>query len=321
MHRDATARIRPRVFLEGGFLVELRPGSPSAPELADNGTIPLSQTSVPVQFHQVLDVLDSPTRDSLHDGLDTLAGGLGDGGAEGLKTLAPQLKPLLRDVSWVAEAARGTRSDDVSQLVRSTNKVAVALDQRPERLGSLVDNLATTAVAVRSRDTQLAASLAELDRVLRAAPPALRSLDRALPALERAGRHVAPALPLAPRAFRDTAAAMRSLGRLAAPRRRARTLLALETAFRDLPALVGQLAKTFPETKPLSDCLSSHVLPLFNAKVPDGELSRAGPCGRTSCTRWWDCRARPRTSTATGTRCATSWASASRRWAPCPARS
>ncbi len=33
VHRDATAHIRARVFLEGGFLVELRPGSPSAPEL------------------------------------------------------------------------------------------------------------------------------------------------------------------------------------------------------------------------------------------------------------------------------------------------
>ncbi len=28
VHRDATARIRPRVFLEGGFLVELQPGQP-----------------------------------------------------------------------------------------------------------------------------------------------------------------------------------------------------------------------------------------------------------------------------------------------------
>ena len=151
VHRDATARIRPRVFLEGGFLVELQPGSPSAPELADDGTIPLAQTTVPVQFHQVLGVLDAPTRDSLHAGLDTVAGGLGDGGADGLKTLAPQLKPLLRDVAWVAEASRGTRPDDVSELVRSTNKVALALDRRPERLGSLVDNLATTAAAVRSR--------------------------------------------------------------------------------------------------------------------------------------------------------------------------
>lgn len=277
VHRDATARVRPRVFLEGGFLVELRPGSPSSPELADNGTIPLAQTSVPVQFHQVLDVLDSPTRASLRGGLDTLAGGLADGGADGLRTLAPELRPLLRDTAWVAEAARGTRPDDVSALVRSTNRLAVALDQRPEQLGALTDNLAATAVAVRSRDRELAASLAGLSQVLRATPPALRSLDRTLPRLERAGRQIRPALPVAPGAFRDTAAAMRELGALAAPRRRPRTLTALRTAFRDLPLLVGQLARTFPETKPLGDCLNSHVLPLFNAKVPDGDLSSGRP--------------------------------------------
>jgi len=277
VHRDAMARVRPRVFLEGGFLVELEPGSPSAPELPDNGTLPLAQTTVPVQFHQVLTVLDAPTRQSLRGGIDTLAGGLGDGGAAGLRTLAPELRPLLRDTAWVAEAARGTEPDDVSELVRSTNRIAVALDRRPEQLGSLVDNLATTAAAVRSRDGELAASIGELSRVLRATPPALRALDGALPALERAGDHLAPALPVAPRAFRETAEAMRELGRLAAPRRRARTLVALETAFRDLPTLVGRLAATFPQTKPLSDCLSSHVLPLFQSKVPDGALSSGRP--------------------------------------------
>lgn len=277
VHRDAMARIRPRVFLEGGFLVELSPGSPSEPELADNDTIPLSQTTVPVQFHQVLSVLDSPSRRSVARSLDTLAGGFGDGGANGLKTLAPELRPLLRDLAWVSEASRGTEADDVTTLVRSTNKIALALDERPERLGSLVDNLARTAAAVRARDVQLAASLDELSRVLRASPAALDALDSALPRLERAGGHLARALPTAPRYLRETAAVMAELRRLAAPSRRSKTLTALETSFRDLPTLVGRLAATFPETKPLSDCLTSHVLPLFNSKVPDGELSSNRP--------------------------------------------
>ena len=33
IHRDAQLKIRPRIFLEGNFFVELQPGSPSAPEL------------------------------------------------------------------------------------------------------------------------------------------------------------------------------------------------------------------------------------------------------------------------------------------------
>ena len=33
IHEDATAKIRPRIFLEGNFFVDLKPGTPSAPKL------------------------------------------------------------------------------------------------------------------------------------------------------------------------------------------------------------------------------------------------------------------------------------------------
>ena len=35
LHEDATAKIRPRIFLEGNFFVDLHPGTPSSPKLAD----------------------------------------------------------------------------------------------------------------------------------------------------------------------------------------------------------------------------------------------------------------------------------------------
>ena len=48
IHRDATLKIRPRLFLEGNFYVDLKAGSRSAPELRDGGTIPLAQTATPL---------------------------------------------------------------------------------------------------------------------------------------------------------------------------------------------------------------------------------------------------------------------------------
>src|SRR5689334_8601545 len=42
IHDDAEVEIRPRLFLEGNFFLDLRPGSPSAPELQDGGTIPVT---------------------------------------------------------------------------------------------------------------------------------------------------------------------------------------------------------------------------------------------------------------------------------------
>ena len=70
LHEDATAKIRPRIFLEGNFFVDLRPGSPSAPELEDGGTIAVTQTATPVQLDQVLTSLQSDTRQDLKDVLN-----------------------------------------------------------------------------------------------------------------------------------------------------------------------------------------------------------------------------------------------------------
>ena len=55
--------MRPRIFLEGNFFVDLSPGSPSAPEMEDGGDpIPMNQTSAPVQFGDLLAALQTDTR-------------------------------------------------------------------------------------------------------------------------------------------------------------------------------------------------------------------------------------------------------------------
>lgn len=43
LHKDATMKIRPRIFLEGNFFVDVRPGTPSAPKIDDGDTLPLTQ--------------------------------------------------------------------------------------------------------------------------------------------------------------------------------------------------------------------------------------------------------------------------------------
>ena len=60
IHRDATFKIRPRIFLEGNFFVDVSPGSPSAPALGDGDRVPINQTSAPVQLDQVLGALQAP---------------------------------------------------------------------------------------------------------------------------------------------------------------------------------------------------------------------------------------------------------------------
>ena len=69
VREDATLKIRPRLFLEGNFFVDLKPGTPGADELADGGMIPVTQTATPVQLDQVLTALQTDTRASLQETL------------------------------------------------------------------------------------------------------------------------------------------------------------------------------------------------------------------------------------------------------------
>jgi ABC-type transporter Mla subunit MlaD len=84
IHEDATIKVRPRIFLEGNFFVDLKPGTPGAPTVDEGYTIPVAQTAAPVQLDQILSVLQSDTRDNLKLLLAALGEGFADGGAQSL---------------------------------------------------------------------------------------------------------------------------------------------------------------------------------------------------------------------------------------------
>src|SRR5207302_2975553 len=79
VHSDATLKIRPRLFLEGNFFVDLKPGTPSAREISDRGIIPVAQVARPVQLDQVLTSLTAPSRSSLRGVLHGFSDALGTG--------------------------------------------------------------------------------------------------------------------------------------------------------------------------------------------------------------------------------------------------
>src|SRR4051794_14678744 len=65
LYKDAEVKVRPRIFLEGNFFLDVQPGTPGAGKIADGGTIPVSQTTAPVQLDQVLTSLQHNTRRDL----------------------------------------------------------------------------------------------------------------------------------------------------------------------------------------------------------------------------------------------------------------
>src|SRR5437588_6268089 len=105
IHSDATATIRPRIFLEGNFFVDVNPGSPSAATLRDGGMIPAAQTSAPVQLDQVLSTLRTSTRADLQVLLQELSTGFAGQGAAGLNRSIPFWAPAYKGGSTVNDAS------------------------------------------------------------------------------------------------------------------------------------------------------------------------------------------------------------------------
>jgi virulence factor Mce-like protein len=134
IHEDARAKIRPRIFLEGNFFVDLEPGTPGAAEMQDGQEIPINQTSVPVQFDQLLTSLQSDTREDLKTLLDEYGKALDKGGAEGFNRSIPYWKPAYRDTAIVNDAMLGRAEHDLSGYVKSAGATAAALDRNATQL-------------------------------------------------------------------------------------------------------------------------------------------------------------------------------------------
>lgn len=201
LHTDATLKVRPRLFLEGNYFVDMQPGSPSAPELEENATIPATQTAAPVGVGEVLSALQSDTREDLKTVLKEYGAALEGKGAKGYNRSTKYWRSAYQNNSLVADATRGVFENDLSQYVDGAGTVAAALDRSPDRLRALITNLATTATAFASEQQNLSATIDELPRTLGAGHRALGTLNGAFPAVRRFAADLTPAVRTSPPAL------------------------------------------------------------------------------------------------------------------------
>jgi virulence factor Mce-like protein len=277
IHTDAFAKIRPRFFLEGAFYVELLPGTPNAPEMKSGGTIPLSRTAIPVQFHQVLSALIRPVRAELRKMIFGLAQTFDKGGAEAFGHAMTPLAPAMRDTSIVAEAARGTEPHDMSKLIDGLSRVTYGLGHNDRDLAELVTAANRTTGAMAAESAGLRGTVREIDNVLRAAPPAFTALDAALPPTESFAAAIRPALRISPPVLRRADAVLDQLRLAVRPSQLPRLLSTLRPALLALPSFTRNLRTLFPIVTPVSNCVRARLIPMLNTKLEDGRLSTGRP--------------------------------------------
>ena len=276
IHRDAQVKIRPRMFLEGNWFLEMSPGSDATPELEDGGTIPVSQTSSPVQLGQVLSILESDTRENIRKIFREYGSSLEGAGARGFNRSIPYWEPAYRNSAIVQEATLGLGEHDLSGYIDSAGRVARGLDRSPDALRSLITDFNTAAGAFAREATSLETAIAELPRTLRAARPALARLNEAFPPLRRLTADLRPSIRESGRTIDVSFPFIRQTRRLVS-RAELRGLVA------DLRPTVPSLARLTRDTVPLfeqvresSSCENEVLDPFSNDRLEDPVFPATG---------------------------------------------
>lgn len=178
IHKDATFAIRPRIFLEGNFFVDVSPGTPEAPTAPSGYTFPVQQGTEPVQFDQVVTSLQSNTRQNLQTLLQQFGTAVKKGGPSYNASIKYWL-PAYEYSAVVAHDALGLQTHDLSNWIAEQGEVSGAIDTHPQNLQNLITNFNTTAHAFAVQNTALSQAVAELPKTLATAIPAFHALNAA----------------------------------------------------------------------------------------------------------------------------------------------
>ena len=183
-----TRTVLRRKTLLGEPFIQLIPGTPEdqgGHMLAENGTIPLSQTGTSVELDEALRVFDPPTRHNLRLILAELA--------RGTDRVGPDLNGSLGNLRPVTESAAGvmhilaSQGQAVHTLVHDSDVTLNALTERRGELHDLIAAGNSVLSATASRDQALSETVELL-------PPTLRQLKPTLDLAREVGVEADPVL-------------------------------------------------------------------------------------------------------------------------------
>jgi ABC-type transporter Mla subunit MlaD len=294
IHKDATLKIRPKLFLEGNFFVQLSPGSASAASLDSGSTVPVPPTSTAVKIDPVLTSLQANTRANLQK----LLAGYGD--AINGKPLpgedadqVPEVRGLtagqalnkslnysgraLRGTSLVNQGFMGEDIHDLSKLVASTQKVAAALNSNEGVLQDFITNFNRTMAAFAAQQNNLQTSIGLLGPVVTKAHSTLLHLDQSFPPTRAWAREILPGV-------RETAATIDAsfpwvaqARKLVSPAELGGLVNELRPSIHDLAGVTDESLKLIPQLDLINRCATKVILPTGDVPIQDGFLTTGLP--------------------------------------------
>jgi phospholipid/cholesterol/gamma-HCH transport system substrate-binding protein len=294
IHDDAFAEIRPRIFLEGNFFIELDPGSPSAPELDSGGTIPVTHTSTAVQLDQILTALQSPVRADLAQVFEGFGKALnekpsaaedarqlpevqGKTGGEAINGIFKYGGAAGRYGAQTTNALLGTQAKDLSKLIAGTSRTFGAFSQNEADLKGLIDNFEIFTGALAQQSGNLEKTISAFAPALKTAKTSLVNLNETLPPLRAYAIALRPAVAELPELINSAEPFLAQARPLLSQSEAGGTarLLAELT-----PGLAGAAREgnrsAIPQLNRLSTCATRVLIPTSNQTIND-QFSTGGP--------------------------------------------
>jgi phospholipid/cholesterol/gamma-HCH transport system substrate-binding protein len=287
IHRDAGAKIRARILLEGNWFVDLQPGTPTSPTVSSGYTIPVAQTSDPVQLDQVLDALNTDTRANLQTFLIEYGSALtrkptpaqdaeqnpsvrGLNAAQALNKAYRESPPALEGGAIVNQALGGVEENDLSHLFRGIEATTAKLNVDEQILGEWVGNFNTFLGTLANQSSSLVATVAELPGTLQNASRAFVNFSAAAPTIRRFSREIIPGVEQTPATIKAAYPWIAQVQASAAPNELGGVAKDLREAAPTIAGLVVPQPAFFEQTDLFSKCLTKVFFPAGNTKLQDG---------------------------------------------------
>ena len=297
IRENASAQIRPRLFLEGNWFIDLDPGTPESPEMEDNGMIPLSNTATSVQVGDILRTLQTPERANIQRLLVSLGTALnqeptaqqdltfepfvqGLSGGEALNLAYRRGETAARGTAIVNAATLGTEPNDLGNLLRGLSRVTRAVNERGDDLQGFVTNFATFTGALAAESENLGLTIQRLGPTLVVARSALVSLNDALPALRGFAIASTPGLNELPRTIRLTKPFLRQLKPLLTERELLGLAQIIQRTTPDAAKSASATLKLLPQLRSFGLCIADTISPTGEQVINDGAFGNGQPAHR-----------------------------------------
>jgi phospholipid/cholesterol/gamma-HCH transport system substrate-binding protein len=290
IHKDATLKIRSRIFLEGNFFVDMTPGTPSGPEIDDGDTVPVTRTSTPVQLDELLTALQTNDREALQDLLNGLGDGLtgkptaaddrdqdpsvrGESAAKSLNDSLNDSPDSVRGSALVNRALLGTEPHDLSKLIAGLDKVVTGLGTNEEQLKQLITNFNRFFIPFADEEQNLNEAIRLLAPTVEHARDSFTSLNAALPDLAGFARDITPGVRETPATITAVTPWLAQAEKLFSRSELGGLLASLRPATASLARAAADSRGFLTETNLTSRCFNDVILPAGDTVIDEGPFT------------------------------------------------